>query len=245
MSSPSSNFLADSPAARGLGRAAGFGYVAIFVTGVLWYAVMQADRAGGDGQVLTHIRSGRLLFELSILSGAGTFVAYLVTASLLYRRYRDEAAVAVTLLFAFVVGSVPFSLVAVAREMQLLSLLNAVATPPDLAAQVAALMRDWDAIGRLSSLFWGLWLLPLAWIAWRSGGLGRPAGAFVALGGLGYVSAFVTPVLWPVHALGPVDIAAGGATVLSELVITLWLLLASDRPRTRAAPLAADRPEVQ
>jgi hypothetical protein len=31
--------------------------------------------------------------------------------------------------------------------------------------------------------------------------------------------------------MGPVDLAFAGATVLSELVVTLWLLLAADRPR--------------
>ncbi len=232
MSSSSSSV---SPADRKLGRAAGFCYLAIFATGILWYAVMQGMRAGGDAAILGHIRAGRLLYAFSILGGAGTFTAYLVIAALLYRRFRDEAGIAVTLLFAFVVGSVSFSLIAVELQMDLLSLAAAAGAPAqDLPGQVATIMRDWDNVGRLSSLFWGLWLLPLAWITWRSGGIGRAVGVFVALGGIGYMSAFVRPILAPGGSLGPLDIAFGAATVLSELIVTLWLIFLSDRPSRRA-----------
>ncbi len=214
-----------------LGRAAGFGYLAIFVTGIGWYGLMQGYRAGGDAALLGRIQGGRLLFELSVLSGAATFTAYLVTAVLLYRRFSAEAPIAAGLLFTFVVASVPLSLVAVARQMDLLTLANgAAAGLPDAQAQVAPVMREFDNLGRLSSLFWGLWLLPLAWLAFRLGGIGRAVGVFLALGGIGYISAFVRPVLAPGHSLGALDLVLSGATVLSELVVTLWLLLAADRP---------------
>jgi hypothetical protein len=237
-----SNSPLNAPAGAGagpkLGRAAGFGYATIFVTGMAWYGVMQAFRAGGDAALLAHIREGRLLFEVSILAGAATFAAYLVTAVLLYRRFSPEAGIAASLLFTFVVASVPLSLAAVVRQMELLSLLDAAGVAAqDQQAQAVLILRDFDAVGRLSSLFWGLWLLPLAWLAFRSGGVGRLAGAFLALGGLGYMSAFVRPLLAPGEALGPVDIALGAATVLSELAVTLWLLLAADRhSKTPASP---------
>jgi hypothetical protein len=225
-----------------LGRAAGLGYVAIFVTGIGWYGPMLGFRAGGEGAILAHLRESRLAFELSILSGAATFVAYLVTATLLYQRFKAEAQVAAGLLFAFVVGSVSLSLMAVAREMQLLPLLNAAASQ-ELQAQVAVILRDYDTIGQLSSLFWGLWLLPLAWLAFRSGGWGRIVGVVVALGGLGYMYGFVRPLLLPDNAIPPwvqgALMVLPGATVLSEVIVTLWLLLAADRPARSKAALAA------
>ena len=214
-----------------LGRAAGFGYLAIFITGIAWYGVMQAFRAAGDAALLDHIREGRFLFQVSILAGGATFTAYLVTAVLLYQRFSGEAGIAAGLLFTFVVASVPVSLVALGRQMELLPLLDAGVAARDQQAQAALILRDFDSLGRVSSLFWGLWLLPLAWLAFRSGGVGKPVGVFLALGGLGYMSAFVRPVILPGAPLGPVDIAFAGATVLSEFVVTLWLLLAADRQR--------------
>ena len=229
------NASSDPGAGRGLGRAAGFGYLAIFITGIGWYAPFMGFRAGGDSALLGHIQANRLLFEISLLSGAATFVAYLVTASLLHRRYVAEAGIAVTLLFAFVVGSVSLSLAAVGREMQILALLDAKGSTQDLGVQLAAILRDFDAFGQLSSLFWGLWLLPLAWLAWRSAGLGRIVGVLVTLGGLGYMSAFVQPLFVAKAALpGAVQLALNvfaGFTVLSEVVVTLWLIFAADRPR--------------
>lgn len=233
MSSPPSN--AEAGAGHRLGRAAGLGYLVMFVTGIAWYGVLQGFRAGGDGALLERIQDGRLLFELSILAGAATFTAYLATAVLLYRRFGPEAGIAAGLLFTFVVASTPFSMMAVARQMELLSLLDAAGlTAQDRQAQAVLLLRDFDAVGRLSSLFWGLWLLPLAWLAFRSGGLGRPVGAFLAFGAAGYMSGFLRPLFLPGQAPGPADLALGGATVLSELVVALWLLLAADRPRTAA-----------
>ena len=72
-------------------------------------------------------------------------------------------------------------------------------------------------------------------LAFRSGGMGRLVGVFLAFGGIGYMSVFVMPLLVPAHPLGPLDLAFGGATVLSEFVVTLWLLLAADRPRRSVA----------
>jgi len=229
---------------RGFGRAAGVGYLAIALTATPWYAIWQGLRAGGDAALVGHIQASRLLFELSVLAGALSFVAYLVTAAFLYLRYKAEAPIAVTLLFAFVVGSVPFSLVAISHQLELLSLLDATGlTAQDRLAQAGALVRGFDAVGELSSLFWGLWLLPLAWLAWRSGGWGRPAGAFLALGGLGYITGLVRPLLLSGGALPPLAqdafLVLAFATVASELSTILWLLLASDRPPKRAELRAA------
>jgi hypothetical protein len=215
-----------------LGRAAGFGYLVMALTTAPWFAIMQSFRSGGEGALLGHIREGRLVFELSILSGALGLVAYLMTAVLLYQRYKAEAAVAVGMLFAFVVASVPISFVAISRQMELLALLDrAGASAADLQAQLGAILRSHDILVRLSSFFWGLWLLPLAWLAWRSRGSGVVVGPLLALGGLGYASTFVRPLLAPGGPLTPLDLAAAAASVTSELVVILWLLLAADRPR--------------
>ncbi len=214
-----------------LGRAAGFGYLAMAVTGAFWFGAMQTFRAGGDAALLAHLRDSRLLFQLSIVSGAAQFVAYLVTAVLLYRRFGPKAPVAAGLLLVFVVASVPLSLVAVARQMELLPLLNGAGL--DAPSQVALILRDFDTLVQLSSLFWGLWLFPLAWFAFRAGGWSRLVGVVVTLGGLGYLVAFFRPVLLAGVAVPtPVQgalLAFGVATVFSEFVAILWLLIASDR----------------
>jgi len=48
------------------------------------------------------------------------------------------------------------------------------------------------------------------------------------------MSVFVEPVAWPGHMRGPLEDVFGGATVLSEVVATLWLLFAADRAPSRA-----------
>ena len=235
---PSSTLNTQTQASARLGRAAGFGYLAMAVTGGFWFGAMQAFRGGGDASLLAHLRDSRLMFQLSIVSGAAQFVAYLVTAVLLYRRFSPKAPVAAGLLLAFVVASVPVSLMAVARQMELLPLLDAPGL--DAPGQVALILRDFDTLVQLSSLFWGLWLFPLAWFAFREGGRSRLVGVVVTLGGLGYMVGFFKPVLLAGVALQPLAqhalLAFGVATVLSELVAIPWLLFASDRaPKAQGA----------
>jgi len=218
-------------AGPGLARMAGLGYLTMAVTSAFWFGTMQSLRSGGDAAVLGHIRDARLVFELSILAGTLGFIAYLGTAALLYRAYSAEAGVAVGLLFALVVASVPLSMAAIGRQMELLSLLDATGpAAQDPQTQVALLVRGFDSLMRLSSLFWGLWLFPLGWLAIRTGGLSRMVGAFLTLSGLGYLLGFAEPLLATSLALPPpAQTAIAGVSVLGELVATVWLLLGAGR----------------
>jgi hypothetical protein len=220
-----------------LARAAGLAYLIMAVASGFWYGSWLSFRTAGDGALLGHLRDGRFIFELSLAAGTFGFIAYLVAAALLLRRYGAEAGFAAGLLFAFVVASAPLSMAAVGKQLELLPLLDATGPSAENAqAQVAAILRGFDALMQLSTLFWGLWLFPLGWLAWRSGGLSRVAGAFLTLSGAGYLLGFILPLLkTAVTVPPPVGTAIAAAVVLGELVAIVWLLLGGGRaPKTAA-----------
>lgn len=97
-----------------------------------------------------------------------------------------------------------------------------------LAAFSAALLQIRGYGIKLIMLYWGLWLLPLGLLIFRSGFIPRIFGALLVLGCFAHIAVGLTSLLFPNYerAITPLTALAFG-----ELFIALWLLL-------RGAPLA-------
>ncbi len=82
---------------------------------------------------------------------------------------------------------------------------------------------------QLAEVFWGLWLLPLGVLAWRSGFIPRIVGAAAIAAGAGYVLdatlALLAPPSWNVTGLDVTFLELG------EPVFILWLLIVGARSR--------------
>lgn len=72
----------------------------------------------------------------------------------------------------------------------------------------------------LTQVFWGLWLLPLGLLVFRSGFLPKLLGILLVIGCAGYVIDSGTHLLFP-------DFAAtiSQFTFIGELLLPLWLLI--------------------
>ena len=85
----------------------------------------------------------------------------------------------------------------------------------------------------VTTLFWGLWLLPFGYLVLRSGFLPKILGVFLILGGLGYV----TSVFWQILVPGtsfPDALLLPAA--VGEIGICLWLLRRVCASGSRARP---------
>lgn len=90
-----------------------------------------------------------------------------------------------------------------------------------------------------SEMFWGLWLLPLGMLVYRSGFLPRFIGIWLLLNGSAYVLISLTGLLAPDYAGTFFSIAT--PALFGELALTLWLLIAGVRmPVERTVPGKAD-----
>ncbi len=70
----------------------------------------------------------------------------------------------------------------------------------------------------VAQVFWGLWLLPLGFLVFRSGFLPKLLGILLMIGGAGYVIDCATQLLHPGLA------TIGQFTFVGELLFPLWLL---------------------
>ncbi len=92
-------------------------------------------------------------------------------------------------------------------------------TPAQLHAQ-AMLFLDMHESGNLvAQVFWGLWLLPLGFLVFRSGFLPKLLGILLVIGGAGYVFDSATQLLFP----GQPTISQ--FTFIGEVLFPLWLLI--------------------
>lgn len=70
---------------------------------------------------------------------------------------------------------------------------------------------------------WGVWLLPLAVLVYRSRFLPRFLGIWLGLGGFAYLTVSFVGVLWPQYQ-GKVFMICQPAT-FAEIALTLWLVI--------------------
>jgi hypothetical protein len=188
-----------------------------------------------------------VLFKLAIILGAAGYIDYLLLALAFYRLLHSVGKVAAGIMLALVAVSVPVALAAIARWLDVLSLLESTGSldGETLRTQVLLAIHGYNNLFQVSAIFWGLWLIPLGWLVMRSSFLPRAIGAMLMLGSVFYVVGFIGPVFsssYPaILAARIVGIVSGIPGFLGgELAICLWLLIVGVRhPGATARPLAS------
>jgi len=80
----------------------------------------------------------------------------------------------------------------------------------------------------VAEIFWGLWLLPLGPLVYRSRFLPRFLGVWLALAGLAWVILSLTSVLFPQYQDNVFNY--GQPAFLGEIAFMLWLLIKGAKP---------------
>jgi hypothetical protein len=220
-----------------LARLAGLLYLILLPTTGLWYGTGRSLMAGDAATTLAKIQDSRTLFEFAIVAGAAGFVDYLIVGLVFYQLFSPVSKRAASLLLAFVAASVPLSLAAVARQIDVLSLLDAKGMPAlggdQLQAQVMQALHSSNNLFLMTNIFSGLWLIPLGWLMFRSGFAPRILYVLLMLGGVFYLLGFAGPVFnadYENTVFGRiVGISCGISGVIGELGTGLWLLIRGAR----------------
>ena len=213
-------------------RLTGLLYLILFPTSGVAYGISQLLMERGAAGAFAWIQMNPTLFKLAIILGAVGYIDYLLLALAFYKLLHPVGKMAAATMLAFVAVSVPVSLAAVARWLDVLSLLESASSlnAETLRTQVMLAVHGYHNLFQVSVIFWGLWLIPLGWLVMRSGFLPRAIGVMLMLGSVMYVMGFIGPVIsssYPAtRVAGIVNIASGILFLLGgELTICLWLLI--------------------
>jgi len=94
---------------------------------------------------------------------------------------------------------------------------------PQREALMMLFLHLHNQVNNAAQIFWGLWLLPVAILIYRSRLLPRFVGIWLALNGLAYIAMSLMAFLWPRYA-GRVENLIFPA-LMGELVLMLWLII--------------------
>lgn len=221
---------------------AGIGLVLMIVPALLgnFVAVEGLVTPGDAARTAADITASEGLFRFGIANLFAVVLLDVVVAVALYRVFRPVSAGASTLAAAARLVYAGIFMVAIS---QLAGVANLLGSPESVAvlgseqAQAQAWLgidsyRDtWNA----GLLLFGLHLLLLGWLAWRSGYVPRVLAALLAVAGVGYAFDSVAAVL-----VGHGAPTIAEFTFLGEVLLAVWLIVWSRRlPRGQARPRGA------
>ncbi|QKK01278.1 MAG: DUF4386 domain-containing protein [Pseudomonadota bacterium] len=178
--------------------------------------IVREDLAATSSKIV----ASEALFRLGIAGSLIMMVAWLFYALLLYRLLRSVDKTSAMAMLGLVLASVPIYMLSQGYLFAAF-----LAASSQLQEQVE-LFLNLHRFGTLvAAIFFGLWLIPLGYLVFKSGFLPRFLGALLMVGSLGYLvlffQAFFLPgterTLWS----NPFLIV----THLSELALLLWLLV--------------------
>jgi hypothetical protein len=214
-------------------RLAGLLYLISVVTGIfsLIYVPSHIYVHGDVSATVNNLISSESLFRLGIAVSSISYVDFLILPLVLYKLLSPVNGNLAVLMVAFAVICIPIDFVAIANQLDILSLLDdekyrQVFTPDQLNARVMLLLDASHNKVLLSEIFWGLWLLPLGYLVFKSGFLPRILGIGLMMGCFSYLIIFFGETLFPHYTIpGFVMWPAS----FGEIGICLWLLIMGAR----------------
>jgi hypothetical protein len=199
-------------------RIAGLAYLGLAISGLLSFLLIQSQLyvAGDAARTAANLVAHEGLARFGIVADVATVLTQAVTAVLFWQLFRQVHPVGAGSIAAFGMVNAVVILVATACSATALDVaLSADATSANDALLLYELNR---AAIKLGGLFFGLWLIPMGWLADRSGYMPRLLGWILIGGGVGYVlSVFVA-------ALVPDASGAVYALTIPATIGELWMV---------------------
>jgi hypothetical protein len=171
------------------------------------------------------ITASEWLFRTGTVS---RMVAHLILVSLalvLYQLLKPVNKSHAVLMVALALLSVPIAFINEVNHLAVLRVLSGAEylepfTAVQRHAQAMLFLDLWNSGILVAQVFWGLWLLPLGYLVFRSGFLPRLLGILVIIGGSGYLLDVVVALLFP-----NIEVTISHFTFIGELLLPLWLLI--------------------
>jgi Domain of unknown function (DUF4386) len=221
-------------------RLCGLAYLVVVVTGIVSLAWVPAQLSLGDdpSRILAAIVAQESIYRVGIAAWVANQLAFLALGLTFYRVLRHADPTVATAMAALVVASVPVGLTGAVHRLDALDWATdgvALANQDLRAAFAANAIESWRNTILIVQAFWGLWLLPLAFLLWRTQLVPVPLVVALALGCFGYLLAVFGDVLHPAFDESRLAHMATLPAAVGEIGTCFWLLIFGAR-RQRLRP---------
>lgn len=181
---------------------------------------------GDAAATARNIMASESLFRLGIVSALIGQIVVILVALALYQLLKPVNQNMAVLMVIFNLVATPIAMLNELNQLAILLLLHGpdhlrVFTPDQLHTLVS-LFLNLHALGlNIVGLFWGLWLLPMGYLVFKSGFLPRILGVLLIIGCFGYLIQSFTAFLLPNFEVYIAWLAV--LTSWGELLLSLWL----------------------
>ena len=211
-------------------RVAGFLYLILMVCGIFSYLFVNSSLIvpGDTVTTINNIMASKSLYVSGIVSWLISQTVFILLVYVLYKLLKPVNKNHAFLMVMFVLVAVPISFINELNKFAALLLLSGAdyLTAFDVGQLQALvpLFLDLHEYGiHINSMFFGLWLLPLGYLVFKSGYIPRILGILLMIGWFGYMLEFFTFFLFPDFnaAIELVFTITG----IGEFLLVLWLLI--------------------
>ena len=185
---------------------------------------------GDAAATAARITSSPLLYRFAVIIDLAAGVFFILTALTLYRLLADVDRGQARLMVAFVLAQVAMGFALMLTQIAPLVLLSGAKSwsafdrnQLEALALGALTLRD-RGIGAISA-YWGLWLLPLGALVYRSRFLPRVLGVFLIGAGVAYLVSTLTFFFFPAYYRLFFMAVTTPAAAVGELGLVGWLLI--------------------
>jgi hypothetical protein len=185
-----------------------------------------------------NIMASESLFRISFVSDLIGQIIFLFLVYFLYKLLKSVDKDQARLMVILVVASVPIACLNMINQFAVLPLLSGggylAAFNADQLHALAMLFLNLHAYGILiAQIFWGLWLLPLGYLVFKSGFIPIILGVLLIIAGLGYIMDSLGKFL-----ISNYNITIASYTFIGEVLLLLWLLIKGVKDQQPAATKA-------
>ena len=221
---------------RNPGRVAGLWYLLLVLIGPLRliYIPSKLFVSGNAAATVNNIAAHQLLFRVGIVADLAGAVILIFLVLAFYRLFKsvDRNLAGLVVIFGGVMPATIY-FVNVVSDLGALTVVRgadywSVFDKPQRDALVMLLLRLHDHQNTAAEILWGVWLLPLAVLVYRSRFLPRFLGIWLVINGFAYVIMSFTGVLLPQYQ-NKVFIISQPA-LFGELALMLWLVIKGAKP---------------
>lgn len=208
-------------------RIAGALYLLLLPLGILGLIYLQAAIIveGDVATTASNVLASGMLFRFSILASLLIPIVNICVVLTLYKILNPVNKNIALLMVMLILLGAPIAILSEANRLAVLSLLNntsyLVTFTIEQVQTLAFFLLELHRYGmNVASIFWGLWLLPLGYLVFKSNFLPKIIGILLIIGGLGYLVDFFIVVLLP-----DIHVTVSQFTFIGELLLPLWLLI--------------------
>ena len=213
-----------------IARTAGLLYLIVAICGgfSLMYIPFKFIVWNDAAATVSNIVASESLFRIGFVSGLISMMCFILLPLALYLLLKQVNRNHAMLMVIFALMSVPISCINIVSQFAALKISTEadymhVFESNQLNALVLLFIDLYNTGNLINHIFWGLWLLPLGFLVYKSGFLPRILGVLLMIGCFGYLISFFVHSLFPEHVetTSSLPMISG----IAEISFCLWLLI--------------------